>query len=373
MPHTAAMPPIIATLHAEHVHLTRISALMSEQLDAIDRGAKVDSHVLYEIMSYMVDWADRHHHPREDLIYGRAAELDSQLADDVDSLQRQHDAMAKTALALLKLISRWRAGDVSGGAVVSAGRDYVANSERHRHSEEQLVFPRIKAVLTAADWRELELDDRLQAAGDPVLGPQVGREFRNLARKLRRSTGRRLERGVVTEWAGLESIMESLEVLSNANRMALSATGDTLRSAVQESLDIVRKTPVTAGPRCVLNNARLGGRWLGTLATITIDTLIDLARIRRESANSWKHWQHFNRLPVLLISLRHNRLHVVRRSFRRHHTITSGILGAIERCICDGKERRGRHSLHILYHANAAADCKPGKSIRKAQCSNLLA
>ena len=91
MPNRPATPPLIATLRAEHVYLARISALMTEQLDAIDRGAAVDSHILYEIMSYMVSWADRYHHPREDLIYGRAAELDAQLADDVDSLQRQHD------------------------------------------------------------------------------------------------------------------------------------------------------------------------------------------------------------------------------------------------------------------------------------------
>lgn len=276
------MPPLIATLRAEHVHLTRISGLMTEQLDAIESGGPVDSHVLYEIMGYMVGWADRHHHPREDLIYGRAAELDEQIADDVDSLQRQHDAMAKNALALQGLIGRWRAGNATGEEVVRAGRDYIANSNRHMQSEELLVFPRIEAVLTPADWQELELDDRLQATGDPVFGPRVDREFRNLARKLRRGARRTIERGVVAEWAGLESTLESLEIIGNANRMALQATGDTLRCAVRESLDIVRATPLTAAPRCALNNVRLSGRWLGVIASIAGDTVNDLTRIRRE-------------------------------------------------------------------------------------------
>ena len=282
MPNRPATPPLIATLRAEHVHLAQISTLMTEQLDAIDSGTAVDSHILYEIMSYMVSWADRYHHPREDLIYGRAAELDAQLADDVDSLQRQHDAMASNALALQKLIGRWRAGKATDAAVVRAGRDYVANSDRHMQSEEQLVFPRIEAVLGPADWQELELDDRLQAAGDPVFGPRIDREFRNLARKLRRSARRTIERGVMAEWAGLESALESLEILGNANRMALQTTGDTLRCALLESLDIVRDTPLTAAPRCAMNNARLSGRWLGALATIAGDTVDDLARIRRE-------------------------------------------------------------------------------------------
>jgi hypothetical protein len=137
-------------------------------------------------------------------------------------------------------------------------------------------------VLGPGDWQELELDDRLQAAGDPVFGPRVDREFRNLARKLRRSARRTIERGVMAEWAGLESALESLEILGNANRMALQTTGDTLRCALQESLDIVRDTPLTAAPRCAINNARLSGRWLGAIATIAGDTVNDLTRIRRE-------------------------------------------------------------------------------------------
>lgn len=170
-------PPLIATLLAEHEHLTRITGVMAAQLDALAEGTPIDSHVLFEIMSYMVSWADRYHHPREDLIYGRAAELDRQLADDVDSLQRQHDAMAQRALALQQLISEWRQGKADSEAVVTAGRAYIDHSFAHMRSEEQLVFPRIEAVLTSADWLELELDDRLQPASDPVFGLRIDREF----------------------------------------------------------------------------------------------------------------------------------------------------------------------------------------------------
>lgn len=274
--------PLVATLLAEHEHLTRMAQLMEAQLDAIADGAPADSHVLYEIMSYMVTWADRYHHPREDLIYGRAAELDPQLADDVDSLQRQHDAMAHSALALQKLIADWRRGAADGDAVVSAGRAYIEHSLVHMRSEEQLVFPRIEALLTAADWLELERDDRLQPATDPVFGPGIDREFRNLRRKLRRGARRRVEQGVLAEWTGLEAIMESMEILGSANHSAAQATAETLRTSLRDSLRILRETPLTAAPRCALNNTRLGGRWLGAVAGIASDAVTDLARIRRE-------------------------------------------------------------------------------------------
>jgi len=274
-------PPLMATLLAEHKHLAHIIKTMEGQLDALAAGAPVDSHVLFEIMSYMVSWADRYHHPREDLIYGRAAELDQLLADDVDSLQRQHDTMAREALALQQLISEWRRGKADSGALVAAGRAYIDHSFAHMRSEEELVFPRIEAVLTPADWLELELDDRLQPASDPVFGPRIDREFRNLRRKLRRGLRRGVEQGVLAEWMGLVAILESLEVLGTANQSAAQATADALRTSLRDSLRILRESPLTAAPRCLINNTRLGGRWLGTVAGITSDAISDLARINR--------------------------------------------------------------------------------------------
>ncbi len=282
MKDTHARPPLIATLLAEHVHLARIMELMAAQLDELANGAASDSHVLYETVSYMVNWADRYHHPREDLIYGRAAELDGQLADDVDSLQRQHDAMAGKAQALQQLIADWRRGGVDSEAVVNAGRAYIDHSRAHMRSEEELVFPRIESVLTAADWRELELDDRLRPASDPVFGPRIDREFRNLRRKLRRGARRRIEESVLAEWTGLEAILESLEVLGSANHSAAQETAAALRTALGDSLRILRETPLTAAPRCAINNTRVAGRWLGAVAGIARDAAEDLSRISRE-------------------------------------------------------------------------------------------
>ncbi|PLW81576.1 cation-binding protein [Kineobactrum sediminis] len=278
----AATPPLMATLRAEHVHLESVAGLLEEQLNAIEAGKPVDAHVLYEIMNYLGTWADRYHHPREDLIYGRAAELDRQLADDVDSLQRQHDSMARKGQALQQSIAGWRDGTVDSTTLVGEGRAYLDNSLNHMHSEEQRVFPRIEALLTTADWRELELDDRLQPAGDPLFGARADREFRNLARKLKRGLRHRLEQGVVAEWAGLGAAVESWEIMCGARRSALTITGETVRQSARDSLRILGETPLTAGVRCAANNTRLGGRWLAEVFDIARDAGTDLARVNRE-------------------------------------------------------------------------------------------
>lgn len=273
---------LMKALRAEHRHMGTVMQLFLEQLKLIENGELVDTHVVYEIMHYMVTWPDRFHHPREDLIYLRAVEVDSRAFDDVDTLQRDHDHTAKRGRAVLRDIERWRRGEVSGKAVVNNGRDYVDHIYEHMNVEEKLVFPRIEAALSASDWRELAEDDELQEVADSVFGPSVQREFRNLTRKLRRSLRRSVERGTLVEWIGVEAFMESLDVVSIAYESAAGTAGDHLRGAVRDAFEYAKKDPMSAPLRCAANNTRVAFRLLGDVFDISRETLDDLSRVNRE-------------------------------------------------------------------------------------------
>ena len=274
--------PLMKALRAEHRHIASVMQLFSDQLQAIDAGDAVDAHVVYEVMDYMATWPDRYHHPREDLIYGRVAELDRKAADDVDTLQRDHDATAKRGQQLLRDIEGWREGEVKGAVLVKAGREYVGHMYEHMNVEEKVVFPHVESVLTLEDWRELAEDDELRAVSMPVFGPRVQREFRNLARRLRRGVRRRVERGVVEEWVGIEALIESLEVLSLAAETARATAGDHLRSALDDSREMFREAPLSAPLRCSINNVKLGYRLVGDMIDISRETFDDLERVNRE-------------------------------------------------------------------------------------------
>lgn len=279
---TTAEQPLMKALRAEHRHMSTVMQLLAEQLKSIEAGDLVDTHVVYEIMDYMVTWPDRFHHPREDLIYGRVAEVDEKTADEVDTLQRDHDHTAKLGNGVLQEIQRWREGEVSGAAVVKKGRAYIDHIYEHMNIEEKVVFPHIEAVLTIQDWRELAEDDELLAVSNPVFGPRVQREFRNMTRKLRRNVRRSVERGAMAEWIGIEALMESLEVVSIAYESARDTTGDQVRAAVKDSVEMFRESPVSAPLRCAANNARVTLRILGEVADISRETLGDLGRVNQE-------------------------------------------------------------------------------------------
>ena len=269
-------------LRAEHRHIATVMQLFSDQLQTIEDGGAVDAHVVYEVMDYMATWPDRYHHPREDLIYGRVAELDRKAADDVDTLQRDHDQTARRGQELLRDIERWREGDVKGTAIVKAGREYIGHMYEHMNVEEKVVFPHIESILTLEDWRELAEDDELRAVSMPVFGPRVQREFRNMTRRLRRGVRRRVERGVVQEWVGVEALMESLEVLSLAYETARETAGDHLRTAVDESRVMFKDSPASAPLRCTMNNIKLGYRLVGDMLDISREVFDDLDRVNRE-------------------------------------------------------------------------------------------
>lgn len=278
----SAEQPMMKALRAEHRHIAGVMELFGDQLKAIDNGQLVDTHVVYEIMDYMVSWPDRYHHPREDLIYGRVAEMDGAAADEVDTLQRDHDTNAKRGREVLREIERWREGEVSGAAVVKAGRAYIDHMYEHMNLEEKLVFPHIESTLRIEDWRELAEDDQLRPVSDPVFGPRVQREYRNLARKLRRNVRRGVERGTMMEWISLEALMESLEVMSMALDSARSSAGDHLRAALDDSRDMFRESLLTAPFMCAVNNTKLTVRLLEDVAEISRDTLDDLTRVNQE-------------------------------------------------------------------------------------------
>lgn len=279
---TPSEQPLMKALRAEHRHMSTVMQLFSDQLKAIEAGELVDTHVVYEIMDYMVMWPDRFHHPREDLIYARVAEIDEKSVDDVDTLQRDHDRTATRGGEVLKDIRRWREGDVSGTAVVKSGRAYIDHIYEHMNIEEKLVFPRIEKVLTLQDWRELAEDDEIQAVADPVFGPRVQREFRNMTRKLRRNVRRSVERGTMVEWIGIEALMESLEVVSIAYESAKDTAEEQLKTALEDSLDMLREAPLSAPWRLAANNARVTFKILGAVAEISRETYGDLSRVNQE-------------------------------------------------------------------------------------------
>lgn len=231
--------PVLATLYAEHRYMATLMKLLAGQLELLEQGDEVDGRVLYETLHYMIHYPDAFHHPREDLVYQRAGELDSKLADSVDTLQREHDYLAGLGKQALDAVERWQQARADTKAVLKPAREYIQVLYRHMNLEEKLVFPEIERLLTPEDWRQLEREDLIEPVSDPVFGPRVAREYRNLARKARRALRRGVEDAALAEWVGLEAALEGMEVISMAADNSKVVARGHLADAQQEVRELI--------------------------------------------------------------------------------------------------------------------------------------
>ena len=277
---------VLATLYAEHRYMATLMKLLSEQLTALEHDEPVDAHVLYELMQYMSSFPDQYHHPREDMVYQRAAELDPGLADSVDTLQRDHDYLAKVGTDTLAAIQSWRSGSRPATDIVTHGHEYVSALYRHMSAEEKIIFPHIERLLSDEDWAELESEDLLAPVADPVFGARVAREYRKLARSARRALRQGAEDAAVSEWIGFEAMLEGLEVINIALDSGRAAARDHFDEALAENLSIVEAAReqgglVLAPLRCAMANT---GHYVGFLrdcGQLLRDTGSDLVEVNR--------------------------------------------------------------------------------------------
>ena len=280
----ASQHPVMATLYAEHRYMATLMKLLSGQLDAVEQGEDVDAHVLYESLHYMTHFPDAFHHPREDLVYQRAGELDSGLADSVDTLQREHDYVAKQGEETLRGLQRWQQGEIGAAEAIEPVREYIDTIYQHMNVEEQVVFPQIEKLLTEEDWRELEQDDLVNPVADPVFGPRVGREYRNIARKARRAIRRGAEDAALVEWIGLEAVLEGIELVSMAVDNSRESAREHLDAALEEAGDLFDARSEKGGLllfpwRCAASNTRHYVDFLRDVGAISRDTLEDLSSL----------------------------------------------------------------------------------------------
>ena len=278
--------PILATLYAEHRYMGTLLRLLETQLDLIEQGEPLDANVLYESLHYMTHYPDSFHHPREDLVYQRAGELDPVLADSVDTLQREHDYLTEIGAKALVAVTAWREGNTDTDAIEEPVRAYIDTMYRHMSAEESLVFPEIDRVLSEADWAMLEEDDLLAPVADPVFGPKVVREYRNIARKARRTLRRGAEDAALVEWIGLEALLEGVEVLVIAGESGRTVASEHYHAAMEETYDLLQDALRGRGLLTLPWKAAWigGGHYLGFLrdvGAVASDTATDLRDLRR--------------------------------------------------------------------------------------------
>jgi hemerythrin-like domain-containing protein len=174
--------PIVAW-HEEHVYFNRLLGLLRRQLDVFHRGERPNYVLIQDIVSYLHDFADQCHHPREDEAFERLARHCPEMELALTRLHQEHRVIARAGEALLEKIDEVLADTVTARADIEmALATYILYYDNHIAKEEEDVLPRAAKELSPADWRAVK--DAAAAMRDPLAEDAGGQRFRELRRQI---------------------------------------------------------------------------------------------------------------------------------------------------------------------------------------------
>jgi hemerythrin-like domain-containing protein len=148
---------VVGALYVEHQYVARLLEILEHQISAAARAEPLDRQASIAVMSYMTEYPDAYHHPREDAMFARLAERDSGLVAQIAEIKRAHRTIGSAGKKLLAALLRLEANSrVDEGRVISRMNDYVKALREHMSIEERDLFQRAREVLDERDLEEID-------------------------------------------------------------------------------------------------------------------------------------------------------------------------------------------------------------------------
>jgi hemerythrin-like domain-containing protein len=157
MTDTAAMAIPISAWHNDHVHFNELLGHLRRELDFFHRGERPDYERICETVTYLREYGDAVHHPREGVAFARLAKRCPDIALPLARLEQEHRVIAQAGQALLEQVEA-----ILGGAIVPRGEletalaTYLVYYGNHIAKEEEDVLTRAAGYLTADDWEAVK-------------------------------------------------------------------------------------------------------------------------------------------------------------------------------------------------------------------------
>jgi hemerythrin-like domain-containing protein len=171
--------------HAEHVYFRRLLDLLHKQVDAFHTGKRPNYELMVDIVSYLRDYGDQIHHPREDVLFARLAKRRPDIKLVLARFDQEHRVIAHAGETLFKLLN-----EILGGAIVQrtevegAAATYLVYYGNHIAKEEEDFVSRAAQFLTPEDWEAVR--SALPAGHDPLFGDRLEARYQELRRQIAR-------------------------------------------------------------------------------------------------------------------------------------------------------------------------------------------
>ena len=146
-------PVAIAAWHQEHVYFNQLLHLLRREVDVFHLGGRPSYELMYDIVSYLREYGDAVHHPREDLAFDRLVKRCPDLELELARLGQEHRIIAQAGEKLLGLIEAiLEDAMVPRAELEIAAATSLVYYGNHIATEEEDVLTRAAKHLTVDDW-----------------------------------------------------------------------------------------------------------------------------------------------------------------------------------------------------------------------------
>ena len=173
----------VTAWHKEHADFRRLLALLQRQVEVFHTGERPNYELMLDIISYLREFADRFHHPREDAAFACLAKRIPKMKPDLARLSQEHRVIAQAGETLLKHLHAILAGTIVPRSEIEvAAATYLVYYGNHIAREEEDVLTRAARVLTPEDWEAVRT--AVPPVRDPLFGDHPQERYRELRRQI---------------------------------------------------------------------------------------------------------------------------------------------------------------------------------------------
>ena len=133
----------VAAWHTEHAYFAQLLRLLRREIDVIHAGEDPNYELMVDILSYLHEYADRVHHPREDVAFARLARHCPDMKVVLGRLEQEHRVIETAGIELLSRIEAAVGGEVvPREKIEAAAATFLVYYESHLAREESEVLAR---------------------------------------------------------------------------------------------------------------------------------------------------------------------------------------------------------------------------------------
>ena len=147
----------------EHQSLAAILHAVRYMLKQVQAGQLQPDLKLFQAMIHYLDaYAEKRHHPKEDIVFKVLSERTEEGAEALARLAVQHDAAPRRIEVLQRALDAYMADPSTLAHFARAFENYAEFYRGHMVLEEEVALPLLRKHLTAEDWEKVNREFRAE-------------------------------------------------------------------------------------------------------------------------------------------------------------------------------------------------------------------